>query len=331
MWSKVIYILLLLSTFLVSQDIVKSDRIRWIYGNTNIRPENPTVGTFYFNTDSTWFQYWDGTQWIDLTGISIVIDSTITIFYPIPIDSLVDSTFTVIADSGVGGGGTANLGDTLYIRNHVDGVTIDIFQDTLRVDTTKLATQYYVNDTLSAYWDTTNVRVIVRDSSQYYHWRAKSKYRFPEYDDMVLWDYNDFQTAQDSVDVCYFVEYTTNYNYLLVERDAAASDSQYIHLHWTFVAPRNVSDITDTLFIFRYKTTSVDTMNCGALPIIVEGTTVRYKPTEIVASTAWDTIAVLKSYGTLNLITEGDQFSLDIRFKVDGDSCFAEMLEERWY
>jgi hypothetical protein len=264
-------------------------------------------------------------------AIDCLKDTVFNYITPIPIDSLADSTITVSADSGLGGGGTTNLGDTVNVRVHVDSVTIDIFKDTLRVDTSNIATKYYVNDTLTAYWDTTNVKTIVSDSSQYYYWRAKSKYRFPEYDDMVLWDYNDFQTGQDSVDVCYFVEYATNYNYLLAEKDAAATDSQYIHLHWSFIAPRDVSDITDTLFIFRYKTTSADTLNCGALPIIVEGTTVRYKPTEIVASTAWDTIAVLKSYGTLNLITEGDQFSLDIRFKVDGDSCYGEMLEERWY
>lgn len=294
--------------------------------------------TYHDNSDGSYYHtapitagvydvYVNGRTW--RTGVYI---SSSAIYYPIPADSLSTDTLWFFADSGLGStDGAYELGDSIRVRVHVDSVTIDIFQDTLRVDTTKMATKYYVNDTLTAYWDTTNVKSIVSDSSQYYYWRAKSGYHFPQWSNMVPWNLNDFRTSQDSVDICYFVEASTYWPYMQIEKDAAATDSQYVFPHFAFVAPRDVSDITDTLFAVRYKCTSADTLNVGIKLMVYEGTTARYTATDIVASTSWDTLVVLKTDGTMTSIVEGDEFYLIPYCKVDGDSLWIGRLEERWY
>ncbi|MHA1947892.1 MAG: hypothetical protein ACW97W_17475, partial [Candidatus Hodarchaeales archaeon] len=239
-------------------------------------------------------------------------------------------------------------GDTTNLQVHVDDVTTIIFKDTVRVDTSNIATKYYVNDTLTAYWDsttiitvlgdslsnyydTTEVKQIVSDSSQYYYWRSKSGYHFPQWSNMVPWNLNDFRTAQDSVDICFDVEAATYWPYMQIEKDAAATDSQYVFPHFSFVAPRDVNDITDTLFALRYKCTSADTLNVGIKLLVYEGTTARYTATDISASTSWDTLVVLKTDGTMTSIVAGDEFYLIPYCKVDGDSLWIGRIEERWY
>jgi hypothetical protein len=162
-------------------------------------------------------------------------------------------------------------------------------------------------------------------------WKSFGGYHFPQWSNMVPWNLNDFRTAQDSVTICYDVEASSYWPYMQIERDSDASDSQYVFPHFSFVAPRDVNDITDTLFALRYKTTSADTLNVGIKLLVYEGTTARYTATDIVASTSWDTLVVLKTDGTMTSIVSGDEFYLIPYCKVDGDSLWIGRIEERWY
>jgi hypothetical protein len=148
---------------------------------------------------------------------------------------------------------------------------------------------------------------------------------------MVPWNLNDFQTAQDSVDICFDVEASTYKPYMQVELDAAASDSQYVFPHFAFTARRDVNNITDTLFVVEYKTTSADTLDVAIKLQVYEGTTERYSATTQSASTSWATLPVLKTDGTMTSITEGDVFYLVPQIKVDGDSLWLGRIRERWY
>jgi hypothetical protein len=257
----------------------------------------------------------DTTRYATIDTVIVIVRDSIADIYPIPHDSLDTDTSWVIPGDGLGGGSAVEIGDTITHVVNVDGVTTTIVDDTVRADTVSSVATHTRVDSVA----------------EYYYWRSKSRYRFPEWDDMVLWNWNDFRTSQDSVTICYFKDPTTYYNYMQAERAAGAADSHYVFPSFDFVAPRDVSDIADTLFIIRYKTTSADTLNVGVKPMIYEGTTARYIQTDIVASTSWTTMTVRKSYGTLSSIVEGDEFSLILYCKLDGDSLWVGRIEERWY
>lgn len=252
------------------------------------------------------------------------IDTIITIFYPIPIDSLADSTITIMADSGLGGGGTTNLGDTTNLQVHVDGVTIDIFQDTLRVDTTKIATVDTVLD-------------LVSDSSLYYYWRALSKSHFPDYGNMVPWDFT--LTDTDSVFLCTWVDTVTNSwrNYFQVQADTNSTTKQAIYLVFEFEAPRNVSSVTDTFITVEFQTSSADSDSTAIQPFIYENSTQRFAAdSAIVSNDAWIETVILKSAGSLSSVVAGDRFLLIIRVVAQYGTptnpyTWLGRIRERWY
>jgi hypothetical protein len=258
---------------------------------------------------------------------------SVTVIYPIPTDSLVIDSLIVRADSALGGGGWVTLGDSIGLHVNVDSVTIDILADTLRVDTTKLATRTYVTDTLSAYWDTTNVKTIVSDSSQYYYYRAVSHDHYPGYGNMVPWDYG--QTNQDSVFICEFVDAATGKNYVEVKADTASSNEHHGYLRFEFTAPRDVSDITSTLFEIEYKMSISDTDSVGIRVKVFEGLTERYTSGTRLASATWTTLTIAKGDSTLSAIEEGDRFSVQVDFKTQAGGTsptnWISRVRERWW
>jgi hypothetical protein len=231
-----------------------------------------------------------------------------------------------MADSGLGGGGAVEIGDTTNLQVHVDDVTTIIFEDTVRVDTTNLATQNFVNDT---------TKIVAQDTSRQYFWRSKSGFKYPQYGDVILWNYEDFQTSQDSVSVCYFTENSTLTPYLQANLQSAASDSHYVFPIWYFNAPRDVADIAGTLINFVYKTTSADTLDNGVKLYLFKlnpfsAATKLYEATGIVASTSWDTLSISKTDGTVNTISADDHFAVMAQIKCDGDTVYVAWLEQIW-
>jgi hypothetical protein len=254
-----------------------------------------------------------------LVTITALID-TIATLYPIPHDSLDTDTIWVSADSGLGGGGSVELGDTIGVHVNVDSVTIDILNDTLRVDTTRIATLPDVSD-----------------SSQYYYWRSVSHDHYPSYGNLVPWDLNDYQTDQDSVFICFWQEAATLKPYIEIKADSASTDSQYVHLVYSFTAPRNVSAISDTLFIVEFKTSVADTDSVGCELLVYEGTTARYATDTMTASATWTTKAITNAQGTLSDIVKEDRFQLIIRVKALNSSAAVDpttwisRIRERWW
>jgi hypothetical protein len=248
--------------------------------------------------------------------VIVIVQDSIADIYPIPHDSLDIDTSWVIPGDGLGGGSAVEIGDTITHVVNVDGVTTIIVDDTVRADTTNLATQNFVNDT---------TKIVAQDTSQQYFWRSKSGFKYPQ----------DFQTSQDSVSVCYFTENSTLTPYLQANLQSAASDSHYVFPIWYFNAPRDVADIAGTLINFVYKTTSADTLDNGVKLYLFKlnpfsAATKLYEATGIVASTSWDTLSISKTDGTVNTISADDHFAVMAQIKCDGDTVYVAWLEQIW-
>jgi hypothetical protein len=245
--------------------------------------------------------------------------------FPIPSDSLSNDTLWFFADSGLGStDGAYELGDSIRVRAHVDSVTIDILDDTLRVDTTKIATIDTVLD-------------LVSDSSQYYYLRALSKSHFPDYGNMVPWDFT--LTDTDSVFLCTWVDTTTNSwrNYFQVQADTNSTTKQAIYLVFEFEAPRNVSSVTDTFITIEFQTSSADSDSTAIQPFIYENSTQRFAAdSAIVSNDAWTETVILKSAGSLSSVVAGDRFLLIVRVVAQygattNPSTWLGRIRERWY
>jgi hypothetical protein len=209
----------------------------------------------------------------------------------------------------------------------VDGTTITYINsyDTLTIDTTNTIATY---DSVVNY-----VTNIVSDSSQYYYWRAVSHDHYPGYGNMVPWDYG--QTNEDSVFICEFVDAATGKNYVEVKADTASSNEHHGYLHFEFTAPRDVSDITSTLFEIEYKMSISDTDSVGIRVQVFEGLTERYTSGTRLASATWTTLTIAKGDSTLSAIEEGDRFSLQIDFKTQAGGTsptnWVSRVRERWW
>lgn len=160
---------------------------------------------------------------------------------------------------------------------------------------------------------------------------------YPEYDNLVLWDFDDYQTDQDSVDVCFWVDTTTGSwrSYMQATADTTSTDSQYVHYVFSFKALRNVSAISDTLFKVEYQTSVADTDTTAIRLFVYEGSTQRYAESAMTASASWTKKAIRKSQGTLSSIVEGDRFALivrvKVRYNVSKPYVWLSEIEERWW
>lgn len=65
-----LFTLSIFAQFGVPGQKIRSDQIQWIYGPTSGRPSSPVTGFFYFNTDSSFYQYYNGSSWVDMTDLT---------------------------------------------------------------------------------------------------------------------------------------------------------------------------------------------------------------------------------------------------------------------
>lgn len=66
--ALLLFTLSVFAQFGVPGERIRSDQIQWIYGPTAQRHTNPPVGFFYYNTDSSFYQYYNGITWVNMIG-----------------------------------------------------------------------------------------------------------------------------------------------------------------------------------------------------------------------------------------------------------------------
>lgn len=96
--------------FLTSIDLTKNQILNVAIQNLATAPSSPVTGQVYFNTADLRMYFWDGTQWVDMSG----------------------DINDVIGGAGLSATVSAN-GDTVTLDVNVDNATIEINADTLRV------------------------------------------------------------------------------------------------------------------------------------------------------------------------------------------------------
>jgi hypothetical protein len=240
------------------------------------------------NGDNDYFDCAEtGKQWKRYIGI------------PFPSTNLSADSIVVMADSGLGGGGVVNLGDTVRVRAHVDTLSVGIENDTLHA------------------------------------WRAFSRSHFPDYPNMVPWDFT--LTDTDSVFLCTWVDTTTNSwrNYFQVQADTNSTTRQEIYLVFEFEAPRNVSSVTDTFITIEFQTSSADSDSTAIQPFIYENSTQRFAAdSAIVSNDTWAETIILAD--SVSNVVAGDRFLLIIRViaqygSTTNPSTWLGRIRERWY
>lgn len=96
--------------FLTSLDLTKNQILNVALQNLATPPSSPVTGQIYYNTVDARIYFWDGTQWVDVSG----------------------NVKDIIAGSGLSRTVSAN-GDEYTLDVNVDNATIEINADTLRV------------------------------------------------------------------------------------------------------------------------------------------------------------------------------------------------------
>lgn len=212
---------------------------------------------------------------------------------------------------------------SIVVVNNNNFITIDT--------TTVISTQYYVDSSITV--NNTTIINTISDSSQYYYYLSKNEYHFPPFKNLVPWD--SMEVAEDSVDICVWVDSTSGSwrTYHQIQAKSTTSTEQHIFLVMEFVAPRAAPDVGDTLFDVEYTTSSTDTDSSAIKLMVHEGSTRDYIDAALTASTSWTNKIILGD--SLDNVASGDRFKLIIRADVTYGATTnpyvrISKIEERW-
>lgn len=110
--------------FLTNLDLTKNQILNVALQNLASPPSSPVAGQVYYNTVDKAIYFWDGTQWVNISG---------------------DIT-SVVAGLGLTGGGT---GGEVTLDVNVDNATIEISSDTIRVKDLGIGTAKLENNAVT--------------------------------------------------------------------------------------------------------------------------------------------------------------------------------------